>query len=250
MMTAVTPEEFYQANIDKEKEYVRIYAAFEVKAGEESATGVAGPIVKEDGYELNRRRNGFLGKAEFERKASPAEKLPLPVPKENLSENELQSIKLIRKGERIIVKFSPNGTLHKVAEYNGCIIKSETDGCEMYLSNFELASQFNYAGQKYEPEKERIVTLSDEPPLKGILLDEETTFAFRSGNKTIPAGSLLYLDPASEDGYSTEIMPAPRNRFHLSANARLRLSPAWIAHQTAAGKQARLNARAPRLKLQ
>jgi len=248
-MTTVTPAEYYQANIDKEKEYVRVYTAHEVKAGDESLTGVAGSLIQEDGYELNRRTDGFLRKAEFARKASPAEHLPLVVPKDNLSEKELNDIRLVRKGERIIVKITPNGTLHKRAEYNGCIIKSEKDGCEMYLSNFELTSQFNYAGKKYETENEKIIFLKDEPPLKGILLDRETTFVFEGREKTIPAGSLLYCDPQSPDGYSTEIMPSPRIRFRLSANARLRLSPAWIARDIAARKQAKLNAHAPRFKL-
>ncbi len=73
-----------------------------------------------------------------------------------------------------------------------------------FISNYELTTEFNYAGKKFETDKETIVMNKKERPFKGIILMEDVTFAFKSGDHEMPKGSILYANPKDEDGYWAE----------------------------------------------
>lgn len=249
-MAAMTPEEFYKANIDKEKEYVRIYTAREVKAGESIDRGCYFEDIKEDGYEIS-KGVGYRNKREFAVQTTPAENMELPLPKKDLDKEYLQNIRPVKKGERFWIDYG-GGTLScSTAAQDGYIITKGKG--QLFMSHFELMSQFNYAGKGHETEKELIITMNDETPLTGIILDEDVTFAFKDCTQSARAGSLLFVDPKSEDGYGLQ-------RPILPFNTQLRISAGWTArkqeeesirnqHDTALKKQEKLKACAPRIRL-
>jgi hypothetical protein len=243
-MAALTPEEFYKANIGKEKEYVHIYLAYEYSAGETMGVGIFETAAEKDGYQLN-PSGEFLDRAEFAAKTTSAEDLELAVPKKDLGDEELENITPVKRGGWVNLKEDANGQFNErlLAGHDGFAIKTG-DRSKSYMSNFELTSKFNFAGERYETEKETIVTLNNEAPVKGIILEEKTTFGSEDDNHTAPAGSLLYPNPAG--GYLLKATKSP--------NASLRLSAGWTARQIAAENhklavenQTKLKARAPRV---
>lgn len=63
--------------------------------------------------------------------------------------------------------------------------------------------------EKLTPQNEKSGTLVRtpfSPVMTGIVLKEETTFAFKAGNYTAPAGYLLYVNPRDEDGFTVAPM--------------------------------------------
>jgi hypothetical protein len=239
-MTDMTPEEFYKANIGREKEYVRVYVARAIRAGEKIFGSVM--TADRDGYEVGScgmrgdvspASIGFMDAAAFATETASAEDLMLPAPREDLDAKILDKIRPVSEGQGIqIFRGDTAGTLVTTADHDGFILKTGHGNDEIYLSNFELASRFNYAGRRCETRKERLVTLNDEPPFKGILLDTEMTFSFgENGSSSFPAGSLIYPHP--RHGYLVEVIsPSPNIGLRLTASH----------HSIAAERQDRLKA--------
>jgi hypothetical protein len=241
-MTAISPSEFYKANIGKEKEYVRIHVAHKIKTGEEIDL-IWRRKATEDGYEFDYE---FMTDNEFAIRTVPADGLELPLPKKDLSPEYLQKLIPVKRGDRFAV-----GCNGKALAPQDAFITAKGDGFE-YIDGFELASSFNYAGQNPVMERAAAFIWRDQQPFKAILLDTATTFAFRQDERTASAGSLLILTPESEDGYKLHC-PYPAG---TSINGQIRVSAACTAkiraaeqHEAAAAKQAKLKSRAPRIRL-
>ncbi len=250
-MTATSAEEYYKAHQNEEKEYVRIWVAREVKSGDRitinSALGVDAVVsAPEDGYEIKDHAgtSEFLTKAEFKEQAVPADDFELPLPKEDLTEEELKLLNPVKKGDEIVV--NPGITIITRAERDGFILSSEEGGNSIFISNFELTSEFNYAGRKFETEKELIVTDKLDPPVKGIILTEDVIFAFKAGEYNAPAGSLLFINSKDEDGYTVDDrIKSPNASLRVTSTA----ADAKAQREALAEKQQRVKAQAQTLKI-
>lgn len=252
-MKTVNAEEYYKEHIADEKEYVRLAAAREVKAGEivfiEAISGNEQAVAPRDGYEARHYITGpkftqfFVSKAN----ALHPDKLELAVPKKDLTAEELERIKPVQRGDQFTVE-GENGYT-KWAEKDGFFI-TQKDGKEpVFMSNFELMSAFNYAGKKRGIQEEIVVADKSKPLITGIILKEDVIFAFKSSQITAPAGSFLWKNPDDEDGYTVD-------EWIKSPNAVLRVAPQWLEKQAAKARreaalanQEKLKKKLPRIQL-
>lgn len=219
-MTAVNAEQYYKAYQSQEKEYVTIATAQPVKAGGTAIINVGFNVqvsVDEDGYQLSDAAGNFsyLSNKDFTAKTVSADSLELPVVKQDLAVDDLKAIKPVKKGDTICVDVGL--PIQTTAKKDGFLVTTEEGKLPIFMSNFELTSTFNYSGKKFETEKILVVVDKEATPRKGIILQEEVTFTFKAGEYTAPAGSLLYVNPDDEDGYT--VQP------YRSANAALRIAP-------------------------
>jgi hypothetical protein len=194
-MYNMTPEEYYKANIYKEKEYVRVFPAYLVRCGEMVSDGMNLQPAKEDGYELDWH---FYTKDELEAKTTPAEDLALPAPKNDLSEEQLSELTPVSKGEEITAIFKFDGTMQEqTAQHDGFLVTYPTG--RAFMTNFEFTSHFNYVGKKCKTETDPITVIINKrkKPVKGILIDEPTTFDYGSYKRVAPAGAVLLNKGAS-----------------------------------------------------
>jgi hypothetical protein len=244
-MTAITPKDYYAAHSSEEKEYVRVYMARKVKAGEEVKVRYQSVTVAEDGYLVSAAdsfgsdRDLLIRAADFVAKTTPAADLPLPVPKKELREERVEVIKPVSKGELINPYKLPQP---RPARTDGFIVT--INGRETFMSNHQLTSKFNYAGEKRETKNLLLVTINGEAPIRGVLLDQLTDFTLKDSTYTVSSG-LLYRDPVSADGYVV--------RYANATNTDLRLSAAWSAkhdsHLIALDNQAQLKAKSRKTRL-
>jgi hypothetical protein len=230
-MTPVNAEKYYKANIDEEKEYVRLAFGREVKKGDiifvDTIGGNEQATAPEDGYEVKHvnGKQSFVSTAN----ALPAEELELPVPRKDLTAAYIKKIKPLKKGDEITFTPAKEGEepdgidniYPTYAEKDGFIIALANEKEPAFMSNFELTSCFNYAGQRYGTDKEIIIADKNKPPVTGILIKEDTVFDFKGGECFAPAGSLLYKNPHDEDGYTVD-------DWMKWPNTALRVSPGWM----------------------
>jgi hypothetical protein len=252
-MKTVNAEEYYKAHIGDEREYVRLAAAREVKAGEivfiEAVSGTEQAVAPKDGYEAKHYITGPKFSQFFVSKANALhpDKLELAVPKKDLTAEELERIKPVQRGDEFTVE-GENGYT-KYAEKDGFFI-TQQDGKEpLFMSNFELLTAFNYAGKKRGIQEEIVIADKTKPPVTGIILKEDVIFAFKSSQITAPAGSFLWKNPDDEDGYTVE-------EGIRSPNAVLRIAPQWLEkqaakarHEVTSARQEELKKRKPQIKL-
>jgi hypothetical protein len=217
-MTDMTLDEYYKANIDREKEYVSIFIAWEVKAGEQALHQGNPVTVQEDGYQIgsyhsNAMGKWFMTKAEFAAQTRSAEGLGLPVPKKDLAYEGY---------EKKVTRAS-----------NGGFNLKRISGTPIFMSEIELTSQYNYES-KSAP-KEFAVTLNSAATMKGILLDSKTTLTLGSNTEIFLAGDLMLVDAKSPSGYT--VVP-----MRSSPNLELRVVN---YHDIAVENQKKLKTRAP-----
>lgn len=204
---AVNAADYYKEHATDEREYLRVYVARPVKEGDRMTVTSPLPMITradEEGYEVSAytsmsgSEKFFMSAEEFKEKmqdatiyaaADAAEDLPADV-----------KVKPAAKGKLIV---SNNGGIpvQSKAPYDGVIVEAGDN--RLYLSNYELTSIFNYAGKKESTHPELLVRLKDEPPVKGIVLREDVTFAFLDGDAKATAGSLLMPNPDDKDGYTS-----------------------------------------------
>ena len=209
-MTSVNAEEYFKAHQAQEKEYVPVSTARKIKAGQtvliNTVLGIDAFVkAPEDGYEVKGPSDSkkFLTKSQLKQQTVAADELELPAAKEDLTAEELKLIKPVKKGEEIYV--NPGLPIVGRAEQDGFIVTDEDGKYSRFVSNYELTSSFNYAGKKYKTHDEAdIIVQKDQAPLKGIILTEDVTFAFKAGEYEAPKGSLLFVNPDDEDGYTVD----------------------------------------------
>ncbi|MBU6475474.1 MAG: hypothetical protein KGL10_08320 [Alphaproteobacteria bacterium] len=223
-MSAINAKEYYETHKSAEREYIPIVTARAVKAGEtvtvNSVLGIDAMVkAPEDGYQISGSGGykKFFTEEQLKEKTVPAEGLELPAPKEDIPEEELEYIQPVKKGEKIYV--NPGIPVAARADEDGFIVKDKDSDYSAFMSNYELTSLFNYAGGKYETHEQRaVVALKDAPRLKGIILQENVTFAFRNGEYTAPKGSLLFVNADDEDGYT--VTPRTNLEFRVAPASR------------------------------
>lgn len=200
---------YYTTHAGEEKEYVRVYAARSVKAGESIARNVGGLYVEsktEDaGYELSAYHGfrssdkDFMTVAEFRQNTVSAADLPLAVPREDISPEEQKGMKPVAKGTRITIDVGV--PIVTKAPYDGFTV-DVGGNLPVFMSNYELTTVFNYAGAKQGTHEDLVVALKGEPTVKGIILDRDVTFDFKDGPYLAKAGSFLYKNAEDKDGYT------------------------------------------------
>ena len=204
---AVDVKAYYEQRADKECEYLRVYSAVPMREGETWTANVSGLNIRqsadEDGYKIKAyegmqsAHETFIPADEFKAKAEDASKFHLPQAPEELSAQDLAAMTPIKKGKQFVA----GGFISARAECDGFLYKTEKNG-NSFLSNYAVTAAFNYAGQKQETDGAQIVRLKDEPNLKGIILDEDVTFAFKSGPYKAEKGSFVMPNPDDVDGYT------------------------------------------------
>jgi hypothetical protein len=240
-MTNMTPEEFYKANIDRENEYVRVYPAYEVKAG--IPAGRKKIVPEQDGYIFTRDRDEeIMSNAEFAAKTASAQDLDLPLPRKDLNAETCDSIRPIGKGEI----FHFNGI--NVMDHDGFIVKLKEAPMPGFMTNIQLTSAFNYAGEKCQSEKETLVTLNDEAPVKGVIADRDIVLETPTGFLSLCRGDILYPDAAAESGYSV-IQGISQTQLRLPVHKPSAEEIAAEYHKTAVENLDKLKAHAPRIRV-
>jgi len=244
-MKTVNAEEYYKEHIADEKDYVRLAAAREVKAGEivflDAVHGHEQAVAPRDGYEARHYITGPRFKQFFVSKANALhpDKLELAVPKKDLTEEELARIKPVQRGDEFTVE-GENG-FTRYAETDGFFI-TQPDGKEpVFMTNFELTTAFNYAGKKRGIQEEIVVADKTKPLITVIILKEDVIFEFKSSQITAKAGSFLWKNPDDEDGYTVD-------EWIKSPNAVLRVAPQWLEKQAAQARHKVTSARQEELK--
>jgi hypothetical protein len=212
---AVKAQDYYRQHAAEEREYARVYVARPAGPGDSYVDGVFEKGIREAGYKLsvytdvNTTQQAFLNTRDFDAQAKDASKLRLPVPREDLSAEDAAKLTPVGKGRNYVASF-----FEQTTGCDGFLCKtSEGQG---FISNYALTTAFNYAGAKVETEKEQLVTLQDEPMLKGFILAEDVTFAFKAGNYEAKKGSFLYVNAQDEDGYT--VMKPGYAQFALRRN--------------------------------
>jgi hypothetical protein len=207
MADAVDVKEYYEQHTDKEREYARVYSAIPIKEGEHWTATVFGGLkaqqsADEDGYKIKAYtgmhdcEERVMSTEEFAEKMMDAAKLHPSEPPADLDDDDLKAITPIKKGKQFIAM----GIISARAECDGFLYKGK-DGNDTFLSNYSVASAFNYAGKKEQTDGSLIVRAKDEPMLKGIILDEDVTFNFKSGPYEAKKGSFVTPNPDDEDGF-------------------------------------------------
>lgn len=203
---AVDAGEYYQAHAADEREFYRVYVARPVKEGERITVTTPLPMVtraEEDGYEISgytgmhSSDKAFMSAADFAEKTLPADIYAPAAAVEDLPADI--KVKPVAKG-KAMVSNNAGINVQGAAPYDGVIVEAGKN--RLYFSNYELTSLFNYAGRKESTHEEILVRMKDEPPVKGIILGEEVTFAFKGGDYEAKMGSALFPNPKDEDGYS------------------------------------------------
>lgn len=207
--TPVNAAEFFKAHEAEAKEYVQVYAARSLKTGDSRIANVGGLNIQTQaetsGYEVARytsmhnSEKTFLAAKEFADKTALADTLAPAVAREDISAEDMASFTPVAKGQSITVNAGlPIATR---ADMDGFTVKVD-DGLPIFMSNYAISTLFNYAGAKKNTHEDLIVRFKDEPELKGFILKDETTFAFKEGEYTAPAGSFLYENKDDVDGYT------------------------------------------------
>lgn len=212
---AITPADYYQANIAREQSYMRVYMARKVKAGEEVEVGYNNMVTAAvDSYLISGgnghadQRDRLMTATEFAEKTKPAGSLALPEPRQDLT---MKIVKAAAKGELVKLYGLKKPTQ---ARADGFVVNN--GNTDIFMTNHELASKFNYAGEKRVTQELQLVTINYETPIRGILIQERTAFQLKTYVHHESSG-LLYRDPVSEQGYVV--------RFENSVNTDLRLAP-------------------------
>jgi hypothetical protein len=217
---AVDAKTWYDQNVDKEREYVRVYSAIPAKPGDRwTEAGVISVArgVKEEGYIIKAysgfhdMREAFLDKDEFAEKAAPAGALYPSQPPSDLDKDDLAALTPIKKGK----DFLSMGIFSASAECDGFLLKGQ-DGNNSFVSNYALTSAFNYAGKKFDSDGATVVSMKDESPVRGIIVDEDVTFNFKTGPYEVKKGGFVMINPDDEDGYTA--FPAGYAVFGLRRN--------------------------------
>lgn len=220
--TPVNAAEFFKANEADAKDYVQVYAARALRAGDKRIADVGGlniqTTAEHAGYELARytsmhdSRKVFLDAKEFAEKTLPADMLAPAVPREDLSAADMKAFTPVAKGERIAVDVGL--PIITTADMDGFTVQvGDAKSLPVFMSNYAVSTLFNYAGARKQTHEDLIVRVKDEPELNGIILKADTTFAFKEGDYTAPAGSFLYENKEDVDGYT--VMPPGFAQFAL-----------------------------------
>ncbi len=240
-MTAITADEYYKANIGREKEYVRVGYAYPVKAGDtlrdlkKAPLGTCGIrntiIATEDGYVVVTYPNKeFLTCAEFEEKKVLAVQLKLPNARKPLSNEEAASMGPLRNGE--VVKYTTEDG--KAAEWipDNYFVHTKHDGEDRYTANHELAVFFNIASAKVPGPKFLVVTDKEPSIEKGIVVDKEVTFNDGGQEFKATPGFFLFYDPAlpgeciiTSPGYLNLNLRLPKQKPNKSKGPAIKASP-------------------------
>jgi len=219
---SIDAAEFFKAHAGEAKDYVQVYAARALKVGESRVADIGGLNIQTRtetaGYELARytsmhdSKKVFLGAQAFAEKTAPADTLAPAVPREDLTAEDMKAFTPVAKGDRIAVDVGL--PIITNADMDGFTVKTgDEKSLPVFLSNYAVSTLFNYAGAKKHTHEDLIVRIKDEPELKGIILKEETTFAFKEGDYTALAGSFLFENKEDVDGYT--VMPPGFAQFAL-----------------------------------
>jgi hypothetical protein len=200
--------EYYQQRAEAEREYVRVYAARPAKEGDAITVNAGGfaiqSSIEEDGYTLSAYSGAqssteeFLSAEDFKTRTEDAGSLYPSLPREDVSAEEAAALRPVKKGKTIVVNVGL--PIQTKAECDGFLYK--TSGGDIFLSNYSVSAAFNYVGRKEQTHEELVVRKKDEPMLKGIILEEDVTFAFKSGPYEAKKGSFVTPNPDDEDGYT------------------------------------------------
>ncbi|MEZ0262983.1 MAG: hypothetical protein ACAH80_18405 [Alphaproteobacteria bacterium] len=202
---AVDVAEYYAANKHKEREYVRVYAARPVKEGDTYVNGIFQCSVDEPGYRVSaynsmqKSEEKIMTAAEFKEKTEAADAFFPAVPKEDIDADDMKRLTPVRKGKRIAINVGV--PILTEAAHDGFLYTTEKDG-DIFISNYGLTTQFNYAGKKEQTHEDLLVKMKDEPAFKGMILAEDVTFNFKSGPFDAKAGSFVQPNPDDEDGFT------------------------------------------------
>lgn len=206
-MTAITAHDYYQSHKAQEKSYTHVYTARPVKKGETiiimSGLGIGAQVkAPSNGYlvedNMTRQPGTFLTESEFKAQAVTADQFRLPAAKEDLP----TGVKLepVAKGDTAVVDSFLGIYAQVSVDADGFIVIEGQS--RSYVTNFELTSCFNYAGKKKKTHDVLVVADKEDAPVKGIVLTEDVTFAFKKGDYAAPKGSILIVNADDEDGYT------------------------------------------------
>lgn len=240
-MTTATGEEYYAAHISEEKEYVRVYEAHAVKAGETVYLYARAPHPStQDGYVVNYR---FYTAEEFAAKTAAADHLHLPCPREELTEQQRAELTPVAKNDEIYAVDKFNGGMYvQTAEHDGFLVSYGES--KVFMSNFEFSSQFNEAAEKRQTEAAALgVIINDnQETKKGILIAEAVTIMHHGRLYTAPAGSILCNEGRT-------INTIFNQQYRLSQKDTAVASMPAEAHKTALDRQAWLKTKAVKPKV-
>ncbi len=235
---AIDAAEYYNQHAAEEREYVRVYCALPAKEGDHWVASLGGLNIQqsadEAGYILKaytgmqNHSEEFLTADEFKNNTADASKLATSLPRSDVSEDDAKALTPVKKGKRIVVNVGL--PLATTADCDGFLYK--TDSGNVFLSNYSVSAAFNYAGQKAQSHEEFVVTKKDEPAIKGIILNEDVTFNFKSGPYEAKKGAFLSPNAQDEDGYTA--YPPGFAAFGLRQNQEEQPKPAAAAPKQSA----------------
>lgn len=199
-----TPLQYFRAHAAEQQEYIPVFVARPVRAGENFNAHIEGMVIenliaKVDGYTLKGFVNDphstieeqadqvFMTPQDIFEKTYTLESAELPLPRADLEPDVV--VEVVPRGTEISIG-KPGQEVPFVTEYEGFRV-TNARGSD-FISRHVLTSMFNYAGKKIDGD-EHIVALRSAAPLRGVIVPEDTVMNMEGYGYRISAGSLIAM---------------------------------------------------------
>lgn len=193
-MTGIAADQFFSTYADRAGDAYPKIEARPVKAGKYINIDEDGcPVdasIDEDGWQLEGAVKGYVTNEKFTaafEKIDFIQKKRIDLPAD-AKVTEVQPGDIVEDDRHVFMAAEAGWLLEK-------------DGKATYFSDISFRATFNTNAQPLDATLQ-FCKEKDAEATRYIVLPQDTTFAFKSGDYTVPAGHVLFVDADNEDGYT------------------------------------------------